>query len=247
MMPRLASALLVMSLATTLNAQRGGGSAAEVEAKYAKREVRIAMRDGTELFTAIYTPRDTTKTYPIMLMRTPYGVGPYGANAYPASLGPWRAFQDDGFIFVNQDVRGRYMSDGYYQFMTPHIDVKKSNKDVDESSDTYDTIDWLIKNIPRNNGRVGTWGNSAPGFLVAAGLPDAHPAHSEASRRTGRTGRRGTLAQSTGQCGPRLAPLARRTHPGRRSPCQRQCGRDRLERARRRPRRTRRQVVRRSQ
>jgi putative CocE/NonD family hydrolase len=179
-MPRVASALLVISIATSLHAQRGSGSAADVEAKYAKREVRIAMRDGTELFTAIYTPRDTTKTYPIMLMRTPYGVGPYGPSAYPTSLGPWRAFQDDGFIFVNQDVRGRYMSGGYYQFMTPHIDVKKSNKDVDESSDTYDTIDWLIKNIPHNNGRVGTWGNSAPGFLVAAGLPDAHPAHKAA-------------------------------------------------------------------
>ncbi|MGH7619869.1 MAG: CocE/NonD family hydrolase [Gemmatimonadaceae bacterium] len=175
-MPRIAGALLVMSIASSLHAQRGSGSPAVVQASYAKREVRIAMRDGTELFTAIYTPRDTTKAYPIMLMRTPYGVAPYGPTAYPASLGPWRAFQDDGFIFVNQDVRGRYMSGGYYQFMTPHIDVKKSNKDVDESSDTYDTIDWLIKNVPHNNGRVGTWGNSAPGFLVAAGLPDAHPA-----------------------------------------------------------------------
>src|SRR6516225_5678863 len=98
-MPSVARVLLLMSIATSLHAQRGSGSAADVEAHYAKREVRIAMRDGTELFTAIYTPRDTTKTYPIMLMRTPYGVGPYGANAYPASLGPWRAFQDDGFIF----------------------------------------------------------------------------------------------------------------------------------------------------
>ncbi|MHB1222999.1 MAG: CocE/NonD family hydrolase [Gemmatimonadaceae bacterium] len=148
----------------------------EVRAHYAKREVRIRMRDGTELFTAIYTPRDTTRTYPILLMRTPYSVGPYGADAYPASLGPWKAFLDDGYIFVNQDVRGRYMSEGYYSFMTPHLPVKRGPNDVDESTDTYDTIDWVVKNVPRNNGRVGTWGNSAPGFFVAAGLPGAHPA-----------------------------------------------------------------------
>ncbi len=151
-------------------------AAAEVRARYAKREVRIRMRDGTELFTAIYTPRDTTRSYPILLMRTPYSVGPYGADAYPAALGPWKSFQEDGYIFVNQDVRGRYMSDGYYSFMTPHLDVKRGPKDVDESSDSYDTIEWLLRNVPRNNGRVGTWGNSAPGFFVAAGLPGAHPA-----------------------------------------------------------------------
>ena len=179
-MRRMATTMLTIALASSAHAQRGGGNPAEVQASYAKREVRIAMRDGTELFTAIYTPRDTSKQYPIMLMRTPYGVAPYGPNAYPASLGPWRAFQDEGFIFVNQDVRGRYMSDGYYQFMTPHIANKKTNKDVDESSDTYDTIDWIVKNVPGNNGRVGTWGNSAPGFFVAAGLPDAHPAYKAA-------------------------------------------------------------------
>ncbi len=155
-------------------------AAMEVSDHYVKREVSIPMRDGTKLFTAIYTPRDSSRVYPILLMRTPYGVAPYGADAYPGSLGPWKAFQDDGYIFVNQDVRGRYMSDGYYQFMTPHIAVKHGPKDVDESSDTYDTIDWLVKNTARNNGRVGTWGNSAPGFFVAAGLPDAHPAHKAA-------------------------------------------------------------------
>lgn len=157
-------------------AQSTARPATDVSERYVKREVAIRMRDGTQLFTAIYTPRDTTRPYPILLMRTPYGIAPYGANAYPVSLGPWRAFQDDGYIFVNQDVRGRFMSEGYYSFMTPHIAVKRGPKDVDESSDTYDTIDWLIKNVAGNNGRVGTWGNSAPGFFVAAGLPDAHPA-----------------------------------------------------------------------
>ncbi|MEO8336285.1 MAG: CocE/NonD family hydrolase, partial [bacterium] len=173
------SLLTALLAAAPLKAQSPPG-AADVRAHYVKREVSIRMRDGTQLFTAIYTPRDSSKRYPIMLMRTPYGVGPYGADAYPAALGPWKAFQDDGFIFVNQDVRGRYMSEGYYSFMTPYIVEKHGAKDVDESTDTYDTIDWLVKNIAGNNGRVGTWGNSAPGFFVAAGLPDAHPAHKAA-------------------------------------------------------------------
>lgn len=179
----IALSAFAMSLATlaakTAIAQPPASTAADVQRQYVKREVSIVMRDGTKLFTSIYTPRDTSRKYPIMLMRTPYGVAPYG-ETYAASLGPWKAFQDDGYIFVNQDVRGRYMSEGYYQFMTPYIANKKSDKDVDESSDTYDTIDWAIKNIPNNNGRVGTWGNSAPGFFVAAGLPDAHPAHKAA-------------------------------------------------------------------
>ena len=177
----LAAALLVfVTVAAPLRAQTSPAGAKEVSERYVKREVSIPMRDGTRLFTAIYTPRDTSRSYPIMLMRTPYGVGPYGSDAYPAALGPWKAFQDDGYTFVNQDVRGRYMSEGYYQFMTPHIPVKRGTHDVDESSDPYDTIDWLVKNVARNNGRVGTWGNSAPGFFVAAGLPDAHPAHKAA-------------------------------------------------------------------
>ncbi len=153
---------------------------AEVRAKYSKRELYLTMRDGTRLYTNIYAPRDTTRRYPVLLMRTPYSIAPYGADAYPAVLGPWKAFQDDGYIFVNQDVRGRYMSEGYFQFMTPHLPVKGGVRDVDESTDTYDTIDWIIKNVGGNTGRVGTWGNSAPGFFVAAGMIDAHPAHKAA-------------------------------------------------------------------
>ncbi len=152
-----------------------------IRSRYVKREVRIRTRDGVQLFTAIYTPRDTSRRYPIMMTRTPYGVAPYGADEYPARLGPSARFSDDGFIFVYQDTRGRFMSDGYFQYMTPHIENKKGEKDVDESTDTYDTIDWLIKNIPHNNGRVGTWGISAPGFFTAAGMIDAHPAHKAAS------------------------------------------------------------------
>ena len=143
--------------------------------------MRIRARDGVQLFTAIYAPRDTTRNYPIMMTRTPYGVPPYGADQYPARLGPNARFADDGFIFVYQDTRGRFMSEGYFQYMTPHLENKHGALETDESTDTYDTIDWLVKNIPRNNGRVGTWGISAPGFFTAAGMIDAHPAHKAAS------------------------------------------------------------------
>src|SRR4051812_5525444 len=116
--PRRAAAFALLStlgaaaLPATAAAQRPAPDSAAVRAvmaRYVKREVRIRMRDGTELFTAVYAPRDTTRSYPILLMRTPYGVAPYGDDRYPAQLGPWPALQDDGYIFVNQDVRGRYM------------------------------------------------------------------------------------------------------------------------------------------
>src|SRR3569833_1279392 len=116
MMTRNAVAVLLLwgigFSARAQNAPTAG--AAEVQRMYDKKEVRIQMRDGVELFTSIYTPRDTTKQYPILLMRTPYSVAPYGPDANANSLGPWKAFQDDGYIFVNQDVRGRYMSGGFY-------------------------------------------------------------------------------------------------------------------------------------
>ena len=181
---RAAGALLLICAAAPVPAQGRPVDTAAVAAirrRYVKREVRIKARDGAELFTAIYSPRDTTRRYPIMMTRTPYSVAPYGADAYPARLGPSKLFSDDGFIFVYQDTRGRFMSDGYFQYMTPDIENRKGAKDVDESTDTYDTIDWLIKNVPHNNGRVGTWGISAPGFFTAAGMIDAHPALKAAS------------------------------------------------------------------
>ncbi len=143
---------------------------------YKKREVRIKMRDGARLFTSVYIPKDEARKYPVMFMRTPYSVGPYGEDSYPDSLGPSRRFAEEGFIFALQDVRGRFMSEGQFVNMTPHIASKKGLQDVDESSDTYDTIEWLVKNIPENNGRVGMWGISYPGFYAAAGMIDAHPA-----------------------------------------------------------------------
>jgi len=152
-----------------------------VRANYNKLEVQIRMRDGVKLFTSIYTPKADSRKYPIMLSRTPYSVAPYGPEAYRSSIGPSDLFARDGYIFVYQDVRGRMMSEGEFVDMRPHLEVKSGPKDVDESSDTYDTIEWLLKNVAGHNGRVGMYGISYPGFYTSAGMIDAHPALKAAS------------------------------------------------------------------
>ena len=143
---------------------------------YTKQEVQIPMRDGVKLHTVIYIPKDAHRKYPFLMIRTPYSAGPYGESTFRSSLGPNEWLMRDGYIFVYQDVRGCYKSEGTFLHMTPHRDEKKSKQDVDESSDTYDSIDWLLQNIPNNNGRVGMWGISYPGFYAAASMIDAHPA-----------------------------------------------------------------------
>ena len=134
------------------------------------------MRDGALLFTNIYIPRDTSRAFPFLMQRTPYSVAPYGAAVYPARLGPSAGYQREGFIFVFQDVRGRYQSTGTWREMTPHRTSKSTNTDTDESTDAYDTITWLLANVPNHNGKVGLWGISYPGFYVTASSLDAHPA-----------------------------------------------------------------------
>ncbi|MGB0033994.1 MAG: CocE/NonD family hydrolase [Candidatus Acidiferrales bacterium] len=148
---------------------------------YTKYEYRIPMRDGKRLFTSVYVPKDSSLSYPFLMDRTPYSVGPYGVDQYKKSLGPSGEFQKAGYIFVYQDVRGRYLSEGAFVEMHPHIDNKKSKEDADDSSDTYDTIEWLLKNVPNNNGRVGIWGISYPGFYTSASIIDSHPAIKAAS------------------------------------------------------------------
>jgi len=143
---------------------------------YTKQEVLIPMRDGTRLFTAIYTPREWRRTFPILLNRTPYGVAPYGGRAFPRELGPSSVFEKEGFIFVYQDVRGRMKSEGRFIDLTPHKPEKHGPQDIDESTDTHDTIEWLLRHVPRHNGRVGQWGISYPGFYAAAGMLCGHPA-----------------------------------------------------------------------
>jgi hypothetical protein len=152
-----------------------------VRSHYTKYEVRIAVRDGKHLFTSVYVPKasafpEDRGPYPFLMDRTPYSVGPYGEDKYPAHLGPSDEFEKAGYIFVYQDVRGRYMSEGDFIEMRPHIDEKKSPQDVDDASDSYDTIDYLLKNIPNNNGKVGIWGISYPGFYTSASIIDSHPA-----------------------------------------------------------------------
>ena len=134
------------------------------------------MRDGVKLFTSVYAPDDSSQKFPILINRTPYSVAPYGPAADRQTLGPSPAFAEEGYIFVFQDVRGRFMSEGDFKWMTPYKEKKSGPKDVDESTDTYDTIDWLLKNIPNNNGRVGIYGISYPGFYAASALIDPHPA-----------------------------------------------------------------------
>lgn len=147
-----------------------------VRANYQKKEIYVTMRDGVRLFTSIYLPKDSTKKYPIMMQRTPYSVAPYGDGKIKNSLGPSPELMRDGYIFVYQDVRGRWMSEGVFVEMRPHLDDKKAATDIDESTDTYDTIDWLVKNISYNSGKVGMWGISYPGFYASAGLMAGHPA-----------------------------------------------------------------------
>ena len=149
-----------------------------IKEHYTKYEFLIPMRDGVRLFTQVFTPKDGSQTYPFLLNRTPYTVGPYGADNYPSQLGPGETdrFVKEGFIFVRQDVRGKGESEGTFVHVRPVNPNKKSSKDIDEPSDTYDTVDWLVKNIPNHNGKAGIYGISYPGFYAAMGAIDAHPA-----------------------------------------------------------------------
>ncbi len=141
---------------------------------YTKQEVMIPMRDGVELFTSIYTPK-AAGSHPIIMKRTPYSCRPYG-EAFPSRLGPSPEFALDSYIVVHQDVRGCWMSEGEFVNMTPHVPRKTSPSHIDESTDCYDTIEWLINNVENNNGNVGLWGISYPGFYATSSMINHHPA-----------------------------------------------------------------------
>ncbi len=147
---------------------------------YTKYEHRIAMRDGVRLFTRVYVPKDDSHAWPIMLTRTPYALKPYGADHYTNAPGSFRTLAKDTFILVTQDVRGRYGSEGEYVHVRP-FNPNKGPKDTDENSDAWDTIEWLVKNVPNNNGKVGMFGISYPGFYTSMGMIDSHPALKAAS------------------------------------------------------------------
>jgi len=155
--------------------------AAWVRAHYRKQEFSIPMRDGVRLFTAAYTPRDASPAhrYPFLVERTPFSVAPYGPDAYPRTLGPDRFTLHDGYIFVYQDVRGRYMSGGTFENVRPLLpdSVKaRDSRATDEATDTYDTIEWLLAHVAGNDGKAGLWGISYAGFYAALGMMSGHPA-----------------------------------------------------------------------
>ncbi|WP_036147271.1 CocE/NonD family hydrolase [Maribacter sp. Hel_I_7] len=148
---------------------------------YTKKEVDITMRDGLKLHTTIYSPKDTSKEYPIIMQRTPYSSQPYGAGKFKEKIAPNIHMMQDGYIVVYQDVRGRWLSEGHYENMRAYKPNKKTDQDIDESSDTYDTIEWLVNNVDNNNGNVGIWGISYPGYYSTYAVVDAHPALKAAS------------------------------------------------------------------
>jgi putative CocE/NonD family hydrolase len=167
--------LLQFFTITTLHAQNT--DSIWMKQHYVKREINIPMRDGVRLFTSIYTPIDSTKLHPLLLARTPYSCAPYGEkNWMPFWNAYWMAYIKEGYTFVFQDVRGKFMSEGDFVEIRPFNPNKKTNKDIDEASDAYDTIDWLVKNIPGNNGKVGALGISYPGFYAAMTALSSHPA-----------------------------------------------------------------------
>lgn len=147
---------------------------------YTKFEYRVPMRDGVRLMTRVYVPKDESQRWPITLTRTPYALKPYGTDNFTDPSGSFEMLARDGFILVTQDVRGRFASEGVFEEMRP-FNPGKTGGQIDENSDTWDTIDWLVKNVPNNNGNVGMFGVSYPGFYTAMGMIDSHPALKAAS------------------------------------------------------------------
>ena len=167
-------------LYSSCNSSKENKEESYVVDNYTKQEVTIAMRDGTNLYTTIYSPKDTSKKYPILMQRTPYSSAPYGDEKMKTKIGPNIHLMKQGNIIVYQDVRGRWMSEGVYDNMRAYI-PNKTAKEADEVSDTYDTIDWLVNNVKNNNGNLGTWGISYPGHYATVSTIEAHPALKAAS------------------------------------------------------------------
>jgi len=167
---------LLITFSLTLNSQTINEQ--WVKDNYTKKEHKIVMRDGVKLFTAVYAPKDTKEKHPFLMIRTPYSCAPYGEDKFQSRLWlfHWREYLKEGYIIVIQDVRGRWMSEGAFMDVRPFNPNKKSKTDIDEASDTYDAVDWLVKNIPNNNGNVGVFGTSYPGFYSTMAALSGHPA-----------------------------------------------------------------------
>ena len=178
-------AFMLVALLAVVPALASGDKSAEATAAwlaehYTKYEHRIPMRDGVRLFTRVFVPKDDSQAWPILLTRTPYGLKPYGVDNYTDPAGSFETLAKDRFILVTQDVRGRFGSEGEFMHVRPYR-PDKGTKDTDESSDAWDTIDWLVKNVANNNGQVGMFGISYPGFYTSMGMIDGHPALKAAS------------------------------------------------------------------
>ena len=155
----------------------------DLKANYTKYEFRVPVRDGKKLFTVVYVPKEAEsagKRYPFLMTRTPYSCGPYGVDRYGSRFAPSEDFLKAGYIFVCQDVRGRFMSEGVYQEMAP-IKTGKGPRDADASTDMHDTVQWLLDHVKGHNGKLGIWGISYPGFYTSTAIIDSHPAIKAAS------------------------------------------------------------------
>ena len=174
-MKRFLGLVLAIGLFNGLRAQEI--DSAWFRSHYEKKEVSIPMRDGVKLFTSIYAPKDMSEKHPILITRTPYSCSPYGADQYRAYYNSYyKVYLQEGYILVTQDVRGRWMSEGTFVDVRPFIENKSGKNTIDEASDTYDAIDWLVKNVKGNNGKVGVFGISYPGFYSTMAALSKHPA-----------------------------------------------------------------------
>src|SRR5689334_14117771 len=171
MLPRISHIALALSIPLGTVAAQNPAPTADPAAAFDKSEVMVPMRDGVKLHTLIYTPKGQTENLPIILTRTPYGI----AGAGGAFATSYAELAQEGFVFAFQDIRGRFTSEGQFVMLRPPRD-KKDPKSIDEASDTYDTIEWMLKNVPKNNGRVGMLGVSYPGWLTVMAMLDPHPA-----------------------------------------------------------------------
>jgi uncharacterized protein len=166
--------LILPLLAVAIGAQTDKNARPDLPKLFEKKTAMIPMRDGVKLYTEIYTPRDVKGPFPMLMQRTPYGISA-GPQAYSRLLYGDRDLFPDAYIFVFQDIRGRYGSGGNFEMNRPVHDPSDPNG-VDENTDTNDTINWLLKNVDDNNGRVGIHGISYDGFLAAMAMVNPHPA-----------------------------------------------------------------------
>ena len=175
-MKRLLALLLLMPLSAIAQSPKPAPAPQDADAlpslEYVKSEAMIPVRDGVKLHAVIVRPKNEMGPLPVLMLRTPYGVDHYSGRSVQASE---PELAQSGYIWLFEDIRGRYGSEGQFVMNRPIVEHREKT-DVDETTDTRDTIDWLLKNVPGNSGKVGVYGISYPGFLAMMAGVDAHPA-----------------------------------------------------------------------